>query len=62
MRRVCASPSSGCTATSASRPGPIAPIVSSSTLTLADSTRWIRAIMARTAVVERLAYGALPVR
>ena len=37
MRWAWASPSSGCTATSASRPGPMAPTVSSSTVTLADS-------------------------
>ncbi len=45
MRATWASPSSGSTPTSASRPGPIAPTISSSTRTLASVTRWIRASM-----------------
>src|SRR6185437_7050662 len=51
MRLACVSPSSGCTATRASRPAPIEPIVSSPTWTLAEVTRWIREIMWRDAEI-----------
>ena len=47
MRRNCGSPSPGSTATSASRPGPMAPTTASSTVTLAVVTRWMRASIAQ---------------
>src|SRR5207342_3810775 len=45
MRATCASPSPGSTPTRASRPGPMAPTISPSTVTRASVTRWIRASM-----------------
>src|SRR5690606_14957432 len=46
MRAIWPSPSPGSTPTSASRPASIAPTTSSSTLTVAEVTRWIRDSMA----------------